>query len=148
MTEVISVRFRGGCKNYYFDPKGVQVKMGDQVIVETAQGAEFATCTEGNHEVADEAIVQPLCAVLRMATENDRRTVEYKERFWTKQQPTIFIGTNASAKNYPNKEKSYYDCVYSGSPVYQYIQVNNDTLSISTYELHSGKQIDKVEIIN
>ena len=80
MTEVISVRFRGGCKNYYFDPKGLQVKMGDQVIVETAQGAEFATCTEGNHEVADEAIVQPLCAVLRMATENDRRTVEYNRK--------------------------------------------------------------------
>ena len=80
MTEVISVRFRGGCKNYYFDPKGVQVKMGDQVIVETAQGAEFATCTEGNHEVPDEAIVQPLCAMLRMATENDRRTVEYNRK--------------------------------------------------------------------
>ena len=80
MTEVISVRFRGGCKNYYFDPKGLQVKMGDQVIVETTQGAEFATCTEGNHEVADEAIVQPLCAVLRMATENDRRTVEYNRK--------------------------------------------------------------------
>ena len=80
MTEVISVRFRGGCKNYYFDPRGVQVKMGEQVIVETAQGAEFATCTEGNHEVADEAIVQPLCAMLRMATENDRRTVEYNRK--------------------------------------------------------------------
>jgi len=80
LTEVISVRFRGGCKNYYFDPKGLQVKMGDQVIVETTQGAEFATCTEANHEVADEAIVQPLCAVLRMATENDRRTVEYNRK--------------------------------------------------------------------
>ena len=80
MTEVISVRFRGGCKNYYFDPKGVQVKMGDQVIVETAQGPEFATCTEGNHEVDDESIVKPLCAMLRTATENDRRTVEYNKK--------------------------------------------------------------------
>ena len=80
MTEVISVRFRGGCKNYYFDPKGVQVKMGDQVIVETAQGPEFATCTEGNHEVDDESIVKPLCAMLRKATENDRRTVEYNKK--------------------------------------------------------------------
>ena len=80
MTEVISVRFRGGCKNYYFDPKGVQVKMGDQVIVETAQGPEFATCKEGNHEVDDESIVKPLCAMLRTATENDRRTVEYNKK--------------------------------------------------------------------
>ena len=80
MTEVISVRFRGGCKNYFFDPKGMQVKMGDQVIVETAQGSEFATCTQGNHEVEDSAIVSPLCAVLRMATETDRRTVEYNKK--------------------------------------------------------------------
>ena len=80
MTEVISVRFRGGCKNYYFDPKGVAVKMGDQVIVETAQGPEFATCTEGNHEVEDSAIVHPLCAMLRMATENDCRAVEYNKK--------------------------------------------------------------------
>ncbi len=76
MTEVISVRFRGGCKNYYFDPKGMQVKMGDQVIVETAQGPEFATCTQGNHEVEDAAIVKPLSPMLRLATDSDRRTVE------------------------------------------------------------------------
>ncbi len=80
MTEVISVRFRGGCKNYFFDPRGAQVKMGDQVIVETAQGPEFATCTEGNHEVEDSAIVKPLSGMLRMATDNDRRTVEYNRR--------------------------------------------------------------------
>ena len=80
MTEVISVRFRGGCKNYYFDPKGHQVRMGDQVIVETAQGLEFATCTEGNHDVDDKSIVQPLCAMIRMATDNDRRTVEHNRK--------------------------------------------------------------------
>lgn len=80
MTEVISVRFRGGCKNYYFDPRGQQVKMGDQVIVETAQGLEFATCTEGNHEVDDASIVKPLCTVVRMATDNDRRTAEYNRK--------------------------------------------------------------------
>ena len=76
MTEVISVRFRGGCKTYDFDPQGLQVKMGEQVVVETAQGPEFATCTEGNHDVDDAAIVKPLSPVLRMATEQDLRTVE------------------------------------------------------------------------
>lgn len=80
MTEVISVRFRGGCKNYYFDPGDLEIKMGDQVIVETAQGPEFATCTEGNHEVEDSAIVRPLSNVVRMATENDKRTVEYNRK--------------------------------------------------------------------
>ena len=54
--------------------------MGDQVIVETAAGMEFATCTEGNHEVEDAAIVKPLSPVLRMATDNDRRTVEHNRK--------------------------------------------------------------------
>jgi cell fate regulator YaaT (PSP1 superfamily) len=54
--------------------------MGDQVIVETAAGMEFATCTEGNHEVEDAAIVKPLSPVLRMATDNDRRTVEHNKK--------------------------------------------------------------------
>ena len=76
MTEVISVRFRSGCKNYFFDPRGLQVKMGEQVVVETSAGTEFATCTEGNHEVDDSAIVKPLSPVLRLATETDRRTAE------------------------------------------------------------------------
>ena len=80
MTEVISVRFRGGCKNYYFDPRGMQVRMGDQVIVETAAGIEFATCTQGNHEVDDAAIVKPLSPVVRLATDNDRRTAEQNRK--------------------------------------------------------------------
>ena len=54
--------------------------MGDQVIVETAAGVEFATCTEGNHEVEDSAIVKPLSPMLRMATDSDRRTVEQNKK--------------------------------------------------------------------
>ena len=54
--------------------------MGDQVIVETAQGPEFATCTEGNHEVEDSAIVKPQSPMLRMATDSDRRTVEQNKK--------------------------------------------------------------------
>ena len=38
MIEVISVRFRGGCKSYFFDPQGLSVPEGEQVVVETAQG--------------------------------------------------------------------------------------------------------------
>ena len=80
MTEVISVRFRGGCKNYDFAPKGLTVKMGEEVVVETAQGLEFATCTVGNHEVEDSAVVQPLSPVLRRATDADRATAERNRR--------------------------------------------------------------------
>ena len=80
MTEVISVRFRGGSKTYFFDPRGLQVRVGENVIVQTAQGLEFATCTQGNHEVADEAIVKPLSAIVRKATDNDFRVMEYNRK--------------------------------------------------------------------
>lgn len=77
MTTVISVRFRSGSKTYYFDPKGLEIETGQDVIVETSQGAEFAQCCEGNHAVPDESVVAPLRPVLRIATENDRRTAAY-----------------------------------------------------------------------
>jgi len=76
LTEVISVRFLSGHKSYDFDPRGLTVNAGDDVIVETSQGVEYAVCCEGNHEVPDEAVVQPLCPVIRLATDADRRTLE------------------------------------------------------------------------
>ena len=77
MTTVVSVRFRSGCKTYFFDPKELTVEAGQDIIVETAQGPEFAQCSQGNHEVPDQQVVQPLRAVLRIATDNDRHTAAY-----------------------------------------------------------------------
>ncbi len=77
MKTIVSVRFRGGCKTYFFDPGELTVQTGQDVIVETSQGVEYATCVEGNHEVDESLVVQPLCPVLRIATENDRRTAVY-----------------------------------------------------------------------
>ncbi len=76
MTEVIGARFRSGPKEYDFDPRGLTVEPGRYVIVETAQGQEYARCVTGNHEIEDGDVVQPLRPVLRLATENDRRTWE------------------------------------------------------------------------
>ena len=77
MTEVISVRFRNGCKEYYFDPRGLTVPTDTDVIVETAQGPEFARCSQGNHSVEDDAVVKPLRGLIRIATDNDRHTAAY-----------------------------------------------------------------------
>ena len=77
MTTVVSVRFRSGCKTYFFDPRALTVEAGQDIIVETAQGPEFAQCSQGNHEVPDQQVVQPLRAVLRIATDNDRHTAAY-----------------------------------------------------------------------
>ena len=78
---VVSVKFKGRGKTYFFDPNGLEVPEGVQVIVETSKGMELADCVQGNHEVTDERIVPPLRPVLRIATSDDLRVAELcKER--------------------------------------------------------------------
>ena len=76
MTEVISVKFKSKGKAYFFDPNGVTVATGQNVVVETSKGAEFAECVRGNHMVEDSAVMPPLRPVLRVATEEDERRAE------------------------------------------------------------------------
>ena len=80
MTEVITVRFRGGCKTYYFDPRGIRVETGEDVIVETAQGIEYAHCSAGNRQVPDSAVTHPLRPLVRIANENDKRVIAYNRK--------------------------------------------------------------------
>lgn len=76
MTEIIGARFKSGGKQYYFDPGDLQVAEGQGVILETSRGVEYAECTQGNTMVEDNAVVQPLRPVLRIATEKDLETVD------------------------------------------------------------------------
>ncbi len=76
MTKVIGVRFRKAGKIYFFSPGKLEIKRGDQVIVETARGVEFGNVVSGPKEVADDEITQPLKAVIRVATDEDRKTEE------------------------------------------------------------------------
>ncbi|MBQ8075929.1 MAG: stage 0 sporulation family protein [Oscillospiraceae bacterium] len=76
MTEVVSIKFKSSGKNYYFSPEGIRLREGDKVIVETAKGLEIAECAQGNRMVEDAAIVKPLRPVIRIATEQDKRTEE------------------------------------------------------------------------
>ena len=76
MTKVIGVRFRTAGKIYYFSPGKFEIKQGDHVIVETARGIEYGKVVIGTRKVKDEEVVQPLKAVIRIATEQDHKTEE------------------------------------------------------------------------
>ena len=76
MAEVIGVRFKSVGKVYYFDPAGLAFQKGDQVIVETSRGVECGEVALPNREVRPEEIVSPLKPVIRMANEQDLRTVD------------------------------------------------------------------------
>ena len=74
-VEVVDIQFRLGQKIYYFDPNGIPCKAGDHVIIDTARGPEYGTCTAGNHTISTKDIVAPLRPVLRIATAQDEKTV-------------------------------------------------------------------------
>lgn len=71
MIKVIGVRFRKAGKIYFFDPAGLGIKTGDNVIVETARGIEYGKVVLGSKDVEDDKIIQPLKQVIRVATEAD-----------------------------------------------------------------------------
>lgn len=71
MIKIIGVRFRNVGKVYYFDPKELDIQVGDHVIVETARGVEYGYVVLGPKEVEEAKVVQPLKEVLRIATAKD-----------------------------------------------------------------------------
>lgn len=73
---VVGVRFKPNEKMYYFDPGDLHVQEGQSVIVETARGLEFGEAVQGNTMVPEQAVVQPLKAVVRLATEKDKEVLE------------------------------------------------------------------------
>ena len=87
MTKVIGVRFRQAGKIYFFAPgKYEEIESGEHVIVETARGVEYGHVVLGTREVEDSKVIQPLKAVIRLATPEDdereaRNRAKEKEAF-------------------------------------------------------------------
>ena len=76
MTTVVGIRFQKAGKIYYFDPCDFDLETGMHAIVETARGVEMGTVLLPPREVEDEKVIQPLKPVIRIATDEDEKTVE------------------------------------------------------------------------
>lgn len=80
MATVVGVKFKTGKKIYYFDPNGIEVSVGDSVIVETARGIEFGWVALGITEIPEEDVVAPLKEVIRIATDEDKKQLEINKQ--------------------------------------------------------------------
>ena len=76
MKNIVGVRFKKLGKIYFFNPKGLRVRKGDKVIVETAQGEEYGEIMIANRLVEDDKIVAPLKKVIRIANGKDHKHFE------------------------------------------------------------------------
>ncbi len=75
MAEVVSVVFKDGGKVYQFDAGGVDVAPGDEVVVDTARGADFGRVVKGAEQLSAEQLPDGLKKVLRKATAADLRSI-------------------------------------------------------------------------
>ena len=76
MIKVVGIRFQKAGKIYYFDPCDFDLETGMHAIVETARGVEMGTVLIPPKEVEDEKVIQPLKPVIRIATDEDEKTIE------------------------------------------------------------------------
>ena len=65
MITVVGVRFKKAGKVYYFNPGGLELSVGDKVIVETSRGVEYGEVVTGPKDVREEDIISPLKDVMR-----------------------------------------------------------------------------------
>lgn len=72
---IVGIRFRPAGRIYYFDPQEQSFTTGQYVIVETVRGTEAGRVVIASKKVAESDLSDPLKPVLRLATEEELRTM-------------------------------------------------------------------------
>lgn len=73
MVNIVGIRFKAAGKIYYFDPLDIELKIGDDVIVETSRGLEYGMVVIETRSVKEDDIVSPLKPIIRLATNEDSK---------------------------------------------------------------------------
>ena len=71
MYNVVGVVLNGKGKTYYFSTNGIELKKGDNVIVETEKGLQYGQVVVSPYEVSSDDIGFALKNVIRVATKKD-----------------------------------------------------------------------------
>ncbi|MFQ3573165.1 MAG: stage 0 sporulation family protein [Thermodesulfovibrionales bacterium] len=74
MPYIVGIRFKNAGKIYSFDPDGLELKIGDSVVVESDFGLSIGKVVKNTYYIEQEE--RPLKKVLRLATEEDYNTIE------------------------------------------------------------------------
>ncbi len=70
MIDVVAVRFKKAGKLYYFDPNGIELDIGQDVVVETSRGVEFGKIFS-KKEVLETDLHSELKPIIRLAKTAD-----------------------------------------------------------------------------
>ena len=76
MVKVVGVKFRKPGKIYFFNPGNLDLKNGDNVIVETTLGQEYGTVVVNVRELPENKIEKDLKKIIRIANKEDKKHQE------------------------------------------------------------------------
>ena len=76
MVKVVGVKFRKPGKIYFFNPLDLDIKNGDNVIVETTLGQEYGIVVVNPRELPEEKIEKDLKKIIRIANKEDKKHQE------------------------------------------------------------------------
>ena len=122
MVNVVGVRFKDTGKMYYFDPKGLDIKKGDLVVVETARGIECGTASTGVIGVTDDEVTNPLKPVIRIATDNDKETVKQNRE---KEKKAYSLCLQKIAEHKLDMDLTEVEYTFDGSKIIFYFTAEN-----------------------
>lgn len=71
MKKIVGIRFRKPGKIYFFDQGNLDIRVGDNVIVETSMGKELGTVKIANREIEESKLKEPLKKIIKIANQED-----------------------------------------------------------------------------
>ncbi len=87
--EVVGVKFKNGIHVYSFSPNGLDLKMGDYVIVETDKGQDLGVIVKDKESIDPSTLISPLKNVVKKATEDIVKKAEEYDRDASKLYPKV-----------------------------------------------------------
>lgn len=76
MQKIVGIRFKPAGKIYFFDPQQTYLKVGDNVIVETARGLEYGNVASKVRYIEESELKHPIKPVVRKSTLKDDKIHE------------------------------------------------------------------------
>lgn len=80
MNNIVGIRFKKPGKIYFFDAGSLTLEIRDHVIVDTANGEDYAEVAMANRTMPDEQIITPLRKVIRKTTPRDEKHYEENQK--------------------------------------------------------------------
>lgn len=84
MYEVVGIKFESANRLYYFETNNLELKKGNQVVVETEKGIQFGIVSTDKKNIEEKDISSPLKKVIRTATKEDVKQNELNKELSNK----------------------------------------------------------------